>query len=237
MKNSYLTSTLALGIVLFTFLVPLQQTEAHDGQHVSYTDGTEGHVFMFGKDNCSYCEEQRTFLEEKNLPYVYLNIVDDPKALRLYNLLLAKHSLPRVTPITIVGEKVFLGFNGARTTGQQIKKQLMLESEIKSIQAHLDLAPIQAPETVGAGCSGTTCNMGNEGQFVFNLPYFGVVTISAFPPVALILISLGIIFLSAFWYGRSRYQKKNVFTVILLSGGLMLLLGSVLLLNPNLLTL
>lgn len=179
-----------LGIFLFTFFTPQSYSNAQNADSGSSYEGTQ--IFMFGRDDCGFCKEQKAFLEEANLPYVYLNIVEDGEALRLYNLVVEKHSLSRVTPITIVGEKVYLGFNGARTTGQQIKKQAALESEIDSIEAHLAEAPVQTSEGTPAGCSGVTCDMGNEGQFVFDLPYFGVVDLQTFSLASLSLI-LGVI--------------------------------------------
>lgn len=179
-----------LGISLFAFFTPQSFTNAQNAQSGSSYEETP--IFMFGRDDCGFCKEQKAFLEEENLPYTYLNIVEDEEALRLYNLVIEKHGLSRVTPVTIVGEKVFLGFNGPRTTGQQIKKQAALTSEVNTVEEHLAQAPIQTSDLTPAGCSGVTCDMGNEGQFVFDLPYFGVVDLQTFSLVALSLI-LGVI--------------------------------------------
>ena len=61
---------------------------------------------MFGRDSCGYCKAQFAWLETTDLPYEYLNIEDDAEAKALFNELTAKHELTKVTPITVVGERV-----------------------------------------------------------------------------------------------------------------------------------
>ena len=190
MKKLFLAQV-CVGILVGVYSAFVPLTIAHDGEHTSYTEETKGHVFVFARDNCSFCTEQLDFLEAENLPYVYLDIGNDAEALRLYNLLLEKHSFPRVTPVSIVGEKIYLGFNGARTTGQQIKKELAVSSEIDTIEEHLDFALAQPLEEVAASCSGVTCVMGNEGQKIVRLPYFGLVDVTS--PVFVTVMSVLIV--------------------------------------------
>lgn len=184
----------AFGLLLF-ILFPLQpQVEAHVGEHASYTEETEVHAFMFGRDDCGFCKQQFKYLNDEGLPYIYLNIVEDEEAARLYDAVTAKHGLSKVTPITVIGETVLVGFNGARTTGVQIKNALEAaeSSPIRSVEDHLALAPVQEV-TIGGGCTGISCDEGDAGSaFVFELPFVGVVDLRTFSLFSLSLL-LGVI--------------------------------------------
>lgn len=178
-----------LGFILFNvFPLPfVSQAEESISQAV---DGAT--VYMFGRNDCGFCKEQFAYLEEENIPVVYLNIVDDAEASRLYDEVTAKHSVSKVTPITVIGERVIVGFNGPNTTGKQIKeaRETYKDSPIKTIEDHLALAPVQSLE-VGAGCTGIACDTGTN-EFVFELPFLGVVDLRSFSLFTLSVV-LGVI--------------------------------------------
>ena len=111
-------------------------------------------IYMFGREDCGFCKAEKAWLEEENIPYTYLNIVEDGEAKRLWEAIAEKHSTSKVTPITVVGEQAFVGFNGAETTGKQIlAAALNIDStDIRTPQEHLDRAPAQSIEA-GSGCT------------------------------------------------------------------------------------
>ncbi len=159
----------SLGLLLF-ILFPIQpQAEAQVGEAILRSEGSGAYIFMFGRDDCGFCKEQFAYLQEEGLPYTYLNIIEDEEAARLYDAVVEKHGLTKVTPITVIGETVLVGFNGARTTGVQIKNALEAaeSSPIRSVEDHLALAPVQEV-TMGGGCTGISCDEGDAGSsFVF----------------------------------------------------------------------
>ena len=61
-------------------------------------------VYMFGRDDCGFCKKQKEFFAQEDITYVYLNIVTDELAKNLYNQVVEKHELTKVTPITVIGE-------------------------------------------------------------------------------------------------------------------------------------
>jgi glutaredoxin/uncharacterized protein (UPF0333 family) len=187
---------LLLGIFLFTFFSPFsEQVGAHDGEHeqVVHQDSSSAVIYVFGRDDCGFCKKQFAFLEESQLPFVYLNIITDEKAAALYDQVTAKHSVTKVTPISVIGEKVIVGFNSELTTGVQLRQALeeAANSPIKTIEQHLEFAEVQKVE-VGGGCSGLTCDEGNSGAYVFELPFLGVVDLRSFSLFTLSLL-LGVI--------------------------------------------
>lgn len=143
-------------------------------------DSAQPTVFMFGRDDCGFCKAQFEYLNQENIDYEYLNIVADEEAARLYDLVVEKHELSRVTPVTVIGETVLLGFDSPRTSGVRIKEAIELAkaSEINSIESHIENAPKQDVQMT-AGCSGIACE-GGINQFTFDLPFIGVVDLQSF---------------------------------------------------------
>ncbi len=176
---------IALGISLFALFTPPSFTSAQTTPSVEETQ-----IYVFGRDECGFCKALFAYLEEEKLPFVYLNLNEDENAARLYDEVTAKHSITKVTPVTVVGERVIVGFNSPRTTGVQIKAALKQaqESDIKTIEQHLALAPVQTVEMEG-GCTGITCDEGNSSQYVFELPLVGIVDLRSF---SLFSLSLGL---------------------------------------------
>jgi len=143
---------------------------------------------MFGRDDCGFCKKQKDFFASENIDYIYLNIVSDTKAKDLYNQVVAKHELTKVTPITVIGSRVFLGFNGELTTGADMKQAILSEKigNISTLEDHLARAPKQ-DVSFGGGCSDMGCTEG-ETSYVFDLPFVGVVDLKTFSLFGLSLL-------------------------------------------------
>jgi len=183
----------ALGVFLFTVFAPFSSTSAQ-GTALTTAPEEGAVIYMFGRDDCGFCKQQFAWLEDEGLPYVYLNLRASEEAVRLYDLVTAKHDLSKVTPITVVGESVFLGFNGPQTTGRSIKAVLerAQNSEIRTVEQHIEFAPAQ-DVAKGGSCTEIACEEGDSSsQFVFDLPYFGVVDLRSFSLFSLSL-TLGVI--------------------------------------------
>lgn len=150
-------------------------------------------VFLFGRDDCGFCKKQFEYLNEEGIQYEYLNIVTDDKAKELYDAITAKHEVSKVTPVTVIGERVLVGFNGPDTTGKNIKQAIEAAkySDINSIEAHLERAPKQ-DVVAGGSCTDLECELAADSGFVFDLPFLGVVDLKSFSLFSLSAI-LGVI--------------------------------------------
>jgi glutaredoxin/uncharacterized protein (UPF0333 family) len=181
---------LVLGALLFSFF-PTSVSVA-ENPSLTPVPTSESVIYVFGRDNCGFCKAQFEFLNSEGVSFNYLNLETDDGAIELYDQVVAKHGLTKVTPITVVGERVFVGFNGENTTGKQIllAAEQASNSDIKTIEQHLELAPSQSV-TAGAGCTGIACDEGDAG-FVFELPVFGIVDLRSFSLFSLSFI-LGVI--------------------------------------------
>ena len=152
----------------------ISDVEAQEAQETGPT------IYMFGRDDCAFCRAQSEFLQTEGLDYEYLNIVTSDEARDLYNQVAAKHQVAKVTPITVIGERVILGFNAPETTGESIL--LALEEarggDITTLQDHLERAPIQVA-IMGGGCTELGCEMGVNSGYVFDLPLVGTVDLKS----------------------------------------------------------
>ena len=176
MKKILLTIFLAL---LFIPAVFSATTHAQTEPDTVITENPV--VYVFGRDDCGFCKAQFEWLETTDINYEYINILEDDAAKDLYNQVTAKHELAKVTPITVVGGKVFSGFNGPETTGKRIKDAIEKAkySDINSIEAHIERAPSQIVAAAG-GCSELSCDLGEEEGFEFDLPFLGIVDLKSF---------------------------------------------------------
>ena len=116
MKKLFVVGWLALGVLVSPLgslsVVQVQAEEASDViEKIDLAPtSTPGMVYLFGRDDCGFCKKEREFLTEAKIPYRYLNIRTDETAQALYDQVVDKHDLTKVTPITVIGDRVFLGF-------------------------------------------------------------------------------------------------------------------------------
>ena len=152
------------------------------------TTGDAG-VYLFGRDDCGFCQQEKEWLETEGIPYHYMNVATDKEAARLFKAIAEKHDTSKVTPLTVIGEQVILGFNGPDTTGASIKAGILAadETDIRTPQEHLERAPVQ-DVVVGGGCSETECDSGLSGTYLFDLPVLGLVDLKSFSLFSLSLI-------------------------------------------------
>lgn len=137
-------------------------------------------VYMFGRDDCGFCQKQFAWLESEGLAYEYLNIRDDKNAARLFAAIANKHGASKVTPLTVVGERVILGFNGPDTTGASIRAAMLAaaETDIRTPEEHLERAPVQ-DVIVGGGCTDIACETAGTQTYIFDLPFIGIVDLKS----------------------------------------------------------
>lgn len=155
---------------------------------VAVSTAALGTVFLFGRDDCGFCKKEKEFLQSEGIEYVYLNILTDPVARELYDQVVAKHDMSKVTPVTVIGARAFSGFNGAAITGAEIKEAIAEAEQgtIRTVADHLANAPRQ---TVAAGeaCDDEGCVL-PEASYSFAVPLIGVVDFKEFSLFSLSLI-------------------------------------------------
>ena len=140
------------------------------------------YVHMYGRDDCGFCKAQVEFFTAEGIAYEYHNIVTDDTAAAEFSALADKHDVSRVTPLTVIGDRLVVGFDGPRTTGEQIKEAIerAQTGDIITPEDHLERA--EAGNVIlGGGCSGAGCDAGEDGvAYIFDLPFVGLVDLKSF---------------------------------------------------------
>ncbi len=191
MKKIFIAVWLLLGVLSVTTLIPtsIPSTVVASTDTITETESVaSGMVYMFGRDTCGFCQKQKEFMTSAGITYTYLNITESAEAKALYDQVVEKHGLSKVTPITVVGERVFLGYNSDITTGRDIEAaiQSAKEGTVVTVEDHLVQAPAQSV-AFGGGCSDIGCTAATE-SYVFDLPLLGVVDLKSFSLFSLSLI-------------------------------------------------
>lgn len=155
----------------------------------------EATVYLFGRDDCGICSKEKEYFADQSIPYEYLNVVESEEAALLFETIVEKHELAKITPLTIIGETVIQGFNGPDATGVRIAEAIEASkgSDIKTLEDHIAFASSQIV-SAEAGCNelNEECGIVAPSQFMFDLPFVGVVDLKSFSLTTLSIV-LGVI--------------------------------------------
>ncbi|MBI5524645.1 MAG: glutaredoxin [Desulfarculus sp.] len=145
-------------------------------------------ITLFWRPGCVHCQQEKDFLarlaaEVPGLRVQALNL-DDPAARPVYDGLTARLGLPRVAPLTVIGNRYLVGYAGQASTGAEIRRLL------RGPQAHLNLEQVLAlPPEQGLQAEGT-CEVGPESACVSLAPGLLVVDVPLWGPVDLAMLTL-----------------------------------------------
>jgi cytochrome c biogenesis protein CcdA/thiol-disulfide isomerase/thioredoxin len=151
---------------------------------------------IFWREGCAHCAQEKAFLARLQREHpgtqVQLYDVETPAGRALFERVTARFGLPKVTPITVIGRRVLVGFGGEKTTGAEIRRLLATERADLSVPQLLAEGPVQR------GGEGTTCPVTGpcgapEGShYYFPVPLWGPVDLSEMTLPALSVL-LGLI--------------------------------------------
>jgi len=81
-------------------------------------------IYFFEREGCSFCAKEMVFFDDLILKRDDFNLlildIGEEESRQQFDLLTDKYGLPKVTPMTIVGENIFQGFDTSKTTGEKI---------------------------------------------------------------------------------------------------------------------
>lgn len=140
------------------FAYPVQAKEDVPKQTAKEHDITSAHVSIFGRDNCPNCQDLEVFLQEQKAssPFSvkYYDLGYKPN-MQLFERFTSTHDIAKVTPITLIGDTVIVGFDNADTTGKQMQNLLAKDPKKTSFAAALS-------KDLSIGQSGQVCSEDDE---------------------------------------------------------------------------
>jgi len=192
MRHKFLSAVLLLTAIVGTvpYLTAAQATTV---------EKREVTVHVFQRDDCTYCKAEKKFLRELadastglNFKVVLYDIVSDEIANDLYQQITTKKEIPRITPITIIGNTLLQGFDAPETTGERIISAIKRAENLEEVT----LKEFIATDTTLEGDSDSGCDSedvcgidgGGESEFIFKLPFFGVIDLQVFSLVSLSVV-------------------------------------------------
>lgn len=116
-------------ILLFVFLFStiFQATFAEGEEEIN--------IFVFSRDDCGHCKAEIEFLETLESTINIKEIkLEDSLGRENFDKITKKYDLPMVTPITLVGESVVIGFDG----GKEILGKIKIAEENKNYNLDLN---------------------------------------------------------------------------------------------------
>ena len=186
---------LCLGLLLVFAAVFLLWTPAH-AQPQPEGHGKLVSVTVFWREGCGHCQRELVFLKrlqrESGSIFVRKLNVEDADDRLLFDILTEKLKLPKVTPITVVGRRVLIGFSDEQTTGAEILR--LVESEPAGLRLEAMLGIEGRADEAGSGVCpligpSTACETGGDEYRHVRLPLVGAVDIRQYtlPVLSLVL--------------------------------------------------
>jgi cytochrome c biogenesis protein CcdA/thiol-disulfide isomerase/thioredoxin len=192
---SFWFTTIALIIGVSIFAPAIQaQTVFNSDLHAQPVT-----VQVFVREGCQHCKDEATFLEKlqqeiPNLGVEYLRLEDTGQRER-WEQFTDRMKSGKVTPITVIGSQMIIGFGTEETTGENIR-QAVRNAQKNQEPTNLDTL---TPETLGSlAAMGSTCSedvpcqLHEDPPVLVKLPWGKTVNAQSYPLIALSAV-LGLI--------------------------------------------
>jgi glutaredoxin len=147
-------------------------------------------IYFFGRDDCKYCKAEKEFLTDDFLKandatLVYYNILEDTEAKKLFEQVTETKGVSKVTPVTVIGYSLIQGYDADETTGKKIIDAIALAKAHEPVSIEKFIASDKSTVVgTGLGCSAdgesVECGLEAPEEFLFKLPFFGVVNLQLF---------------------------------------------------------
>lgn len=153
-----------------------------------FADENKTNLYLFGRENCNYCELEKDFLnqlllEGNDFNLVYLD-VNDPEIKSDFNKLTELYKVSKATPITLIGDSMIQGFNSADTTGKLILSVLFEQKNKSTIELEeylkKDGMVLSQQDAVCEDEIATACTVGIGVDTEIKVPFVGVVDFKDF---------------------------------------------------------
>lgn len=185
-KNFFTIGFIFLSLVSsIFFLSGIKRVSAQDDSGLKY-------IFVFVRDDCGICAKEEAFLktiQDKNIKITLLDI-EKKENYDNFSKIVEKNKLTKVTPITLVGGEVLVGFDGAELTGKKIIA--LADGKNNSVDLYLN-EKSQTEEESGV-CQITGEDACSKNEIAENdlkkikIPFFGVIDTKDFSLLSLSIV-------------------------------------------------
>ncbi len=166
--------------ILFLFLLPFLLPKINAQTH-------KQQVIVFTRENCVHCQTEEKFLDslvkkrqDVSVTKYQLEKTGDRK---LWEDFTTRLKIPKVAPITVVGEDYLIGFDKAETTGKEIT-ELIDTAKKNNLATNLNKVKIVNGHVKSENCPGGTepCSVDETPQsYSVTLPFLGKIDTRNYP--------------------------------------------------------
>lgn len=152
------------------------------------TENGKTELIIFVREGCGVCRDEEEFLTshseiQKDFSIIKLDI-NDPANREMWGAVVEQHGLSKVTPITLVGGDVIVGFNES-TTGKKILSKKYDHTQYGVAYYTEDTENVENPsgDAVCQVDSVSSCSLDDQGGLteeessIMMLPYFGEINV------------------------------------------------------------
>lgn len=181
--------TILLGASFVAPVVLAQETESNE-QIVT--------IEVLERSDCQHCLAEKAFLEQlqqtrNDIEVTFLDI-DEEQNRQLWESIAELEGIPKVTPITLIGNQIIQGFDKAETTGRMFEQVIEVKKEVTQLtfQQIVDQGGLgNVTEIEGATCDedSETCAIEPYTPLYFDVPFMGQVDVKTFslPTLSIVL--------------------------------------------------
>lgn len=180
---------LAIGATMLITALTAQPLFAQEDKSEPDTSQTPIPISIFEREDCVHCQDEKAFLEELTSRRADIEIHHYDIALKsnydLWYEFAEMEGIPKVTPITLVGNTVIQGFDTAETTGAKIESLVEASTGEKTytIEEYIAQGGGGKVEKVSNGTCDSDglepCEIDNQEELV-NIPFFGPTNIKKY---------------------------------------------------------
>jgi len=116
-------------------------------------ESNEKYVLVFIREGCSACAKEEAFLksvQDKSVKVTFLDIADEENYVNFLEII-EKNKLSKVTPVTLTGGEVVVGFDSAELIGKKIL--LLADENHSSVESYLGEKETLPEEEAGGVCN------------------------------------------------------------------------------------
>lgn len=152
-------------------------------------------VEVFERAECKNCQAEKKFLtslaEKRSDFTIRYHDLADPEHYGHWNQLTELENIPKVTPITLVGNVVIQGFDAPETTGQRIEEliELSVGQHTLNFEEFIAAGGSGQVETYAGTCDdGNVCTIETEPMLI-KVPFLGVINLKDYslPSLSVVL--------------------------------------------------
>ncbi|AKM84001.1 TPA: glutaredoxin [Candidatus Campbellbacteria bacterium] len=231
--NFFTILTIFVGVFSFASLPAVALAEEGVEEKVN--------VYVFERENCNFCQLEKTFLNKQLSERGDFNIVSldvtNENVKNQFDDITAKYNLVKATPVTLVGNSIIQGFNSDETTGKDILFAIDSHKGKPNLTIEEYLEEGKNLSTSSAICDdegeAVTCSVDVKENTEIKVPFFGVIDFKEFSLFSMAVI-LGFVdgfnpcamwvlltFLLILWQVGNRKKMLQVAGLFILAEGIM----------------